>query len=209
MWWSWRWKLTLVEFPASYNYIRICSLWHPLFFKKLDNKLHWSKYLQPLTKPEGYYFGVHEERVSKLGSKSSIRRLHIVFCWTSLHSQLALGYWPDDTLDQFFLLLAPGLVRIHLHDPGFYIFNQNPAGPPMERLQFNVKKNMTSIYRMLGMAEMNELNVPSDPCNEDEAYNFNSCVRRSLAMQVQKMNPKVSKRRTGWVPDQVGFRQTT
>lgn len=125
----------------------------------------------------------------------------------TLNLPLVIG--PDDTLDQFFLLLAPGLVRIHLHDPGFYIFNQNPAGPPMERLQFNVKKNMTSIYRMLGMAEMNELNVPSDPCNEDEAYNFNSCVRKSLAMQVQKMNPKVRKSRTGWVPDQVGFRQTT
>ena len=36
----------------------------------------------------------------------------------------------------FFLLLAPGLVRIHLHDPGFYIFNQNPAGPPMHNVHF-------------------------------------------------------------------------
>ena len=43
---------------------------------------------------------------------------------------------PDYLEDQLFLLLAPSIVRIYLHDPTFFIFNQNPAGPPAKRMQF-------------------------------------------------------------------------
>ena len=29
------------------------------------------------------------------------------------------------------------------------------------------------------------MNLPADPCNEDLGYNFNSCIRKSIAKQVK------------------------
>ena len=91
---------------------------------------------------------------------------------------------PDYREDQFILVLAPSIVRIYLHDPNFFIFNQNPAGPPANRMQFDGSENGSSIFRTLGLTEVTELNVPEDPCNDDQSYNFNSCVRISIAKQV-------------------------
>ena len=97
---------------------------------------------------------------------------------------LPLKIGPDYLEDQVILLLAPRFVRIYLHDPNFFIFNQNPAGPPANRVQFDGKVNGRHLFRTLGLTEVTELNVPADPCNDDQSYNFNSCVRMSIAKQV-------------------------
>ena len=89
--------------------------------------------------------------------------------------------------DQFILFLAPKTVWIYLHDPEFFIFNSNPVvGPPAERIQLDVKRNESNLYRTIGLTEMKELDVPADPCNDDQSYNFNSCVRISVAKQVRE-----------------------
>ena len=98
---------------------------------------------------------------------------------------LPLRIGPDYLEDQFILLLAPRIVRIYLHDPDFFIFNQNPAGPPANRLRFDAKVNGSSFFQSLALTEVLELNVPEDPCNDDQSYNFNSCVRISIAKQVR------------------------
>ena len=98
--------------------------------------------------------------------------------------KIPLKIGPDYLEDQFFLLLPPNTVRIYLHDPDFFIFNQNPAGPPTKRMHVDGKKNKRKLFRTLGLTEMNELNVPADPCNDDQSYNFNSCVRTRIAKQV-------------------------
>ena len=36
------------------------------------------------------------------------------------------------------------------------------------------------------MAEVNKLNLPSSPCNDDPTYNFLSCVMKSVASKAQK-----------------------
>ena len=62
---------------------------------------------------------------------------------------LPLRIGPDYLEDQFILLLAPRIVRIYLHDPDFFIFNQNPAGPPANRLRFDAKVNGSSFSHHL------------------------------------------------------------
>ena len=102
---------------------------------------------------------------------------------------LPLKIGPNDMETQFFLFLAPAFVNVMLHDPNFFIYNGNPYGVPTATQVFDAE-TQHSHYRRIAMSEMQELDLPSDPCNNDQSYNFNSCVRRSLARQVKNNNVK-------------------
>ena len=43
---------------------------------------------------------------------------------------------------------------------------------------------MFNHFRRIALTEVQELNIPVDPCNKDKGYNFSSCVRKILAEQV-------------------------
>ena len=90
---------------------------------------------------------------------------------------------PNDDETQFFLFLAPVFVNVMLHDPDFFILNFNPFGLPTVTTVFDAA-TMFSHYHRIALSEIRELDLPTDPCNNDQSYNFNSCVRRSLARQV-------------------------
>ena len=90
---------------------------------------------------------------------------------------------PNDAETQFFLFLAPTFVNVMLHDPDFFILNDNPYGLPTVTRVFDAA-TMYSHYHRIALTEIEELDLPTDPCNNDQSYNFNSCVRRSLARQV-------------------------
>ena len=98
--------------------------------------------------------------------------------------RLPLKIGPDDDETQFFLFLAPAFVNVMLHDPNFFIFNDNPYGLPTVTTVFDAA-TMFSHYHRIALSEIQEMDLPSDPCNNDQSYNFNSCVRRSLARQVR------------------------
>ena len=91
---------------------------------------------------------------------------------------------PNDDETQFFLFLAPTFVNVMLHDPDFFILNFNPFGLPTVTTVFDAA-TMFSHYHRIALTEIQELDLPTDPCNDDQSYNFNSCVRRSLARQVK------------------------
>ena len=92
---------------------------------------------------------------------------------------LPLKLTPDDRQTQLFLFLAPRFVHVMLHDPNFFIYNDNPYGVPTATQMFHAGTR-ASHYRRIAMSEMQELNLPSDPCNSDQSYNFNSCVREGF-----------------------------
>ena len=98
--------------------------------------------------------------------------------------RLPLKIGPNDEETQFFLFLAPAFVNVMLHDPNFFIFNDNPYGLPTVTTVFDAA-TMFSHYHRIALSEIQELDLTSDPCNNDQSYNFNSCVRRSLARQVR------------------------
>ena len=75
---------------------------------------------------------------------------------------------------------------VFIHDPDYFLFNGNPKAIPgeMRRLDTYRKKPKTWHYR-LELVEVNKLNLPTAPCNDDPNYSFVSCVRKSIAMKVQ------------------------
>ena len=99
--------------------------------------------------------------------------------------KLPLKIGPNDGETQFFLFLEPKFVTVMLHDSNFFILNDNPKGLPTVTTVFDAA-TMFSHYHRIALTEIEELDVPTDPCNNDQNYNFNSCVRRSLARQVKQ-----------------------
>ena len=131
--------------------------------------------------------------------------------WTHLMALLgdlfrcAHKYWSDQNSKSIFLLL------LNIKQPFWGWF------------QWAISGFLTEVwfYRM-ELTEVNKLNLPSRPCNEDPSYNFRSCLRKSISAKVL---PRFSGRRkchknsflikakeqdlwgfssSGWLQDQVG-----
>ena len=99
---------------------------------------------------------------------------------------LSLTIGPDSEKDQVYLLLSEKNLpkyQIFLHDPNFFIFNDNPVAFPMEVRIFQTGRSNSHCFR-LNLIQMNELNVPSDPCNTDPHFDFRTCVKESVAEKV-------------------------
>ena len=80
---------------------------------------------------------------------------------------------PDYQKDQLFLELYRnnGKYEIFVHEPRFFTLNYNPVDLPTLSRSVVVDKSENHLYLMI-MVEVEELNLPQDPCNEDEKYNF-------------------------------------
>ena len=128
-------------------------------------------------------FGYKKRKTLNLGKNNLTTDLGDNFAGLIYTINLPLKVGPNDMETQFFLFLAPTFLNVMLHDPNFFIYNDNPYGVPTATQVFDAGTQY-SHYRRIAMSEMQELNLPSDPCNSDQEYNFNSCVRRSLARQV-------------------------
>ena len=128
-------------------------------------------------------FGYKKRKTLNLGKNNLTTDLGDNFAGLIYTINLPLKVGPNDMETQFFLFLAPTFVNVMLHDPNFFIYNDNPYGVPTATQVFDAETQY-SHYRRIAMSEMQELDIPSDPCNIDQEYNFNSCVRRSLARQV-------------------------
>ena len=71
---------------------------------------------------------------------------------------------------------------VFIHDPEYFIYSSNPQALPMAMTiiqKTNIFKELRLIER-----EHTELNVQSDPCEEDTEYSFTVCVKTSLARMV-------------------------
>ena len=74
----------------------------------------------------------------------------------------------------------PNLVySLFLHDENYFYISKNPvSGPPS--VHKIVDPDMLPYYYQIGLTEVNELNLPNDPCSEDPDYNFNACVKENF-----------------------------
>ena len=99
---------------------------------------------------------------------------------------LPLTIGPDYAEDFVHLLLSQieFHYQIFLHDPKFFIFSDNPIALPMEQRLFRSTKPKNSRCYRLNLIQMKELNVPSDPCNNDPDFNFRACVKESVSRKV-------------------------
>ena len=98
--------------------------------------------------------------------------------------KLNLTIGTDGSQDQLFLVLFPEHVyTIFIFDPEYYLYSTNPVALPTIMTQFDTRTTLSQYYR-LDMTEVNELNIPEDPCDAEPETNFHSCIRRSVSEQV-------------------------
>jgi hypothetical protein len=91
---------------------------------------------------------------------------------------------PDDSKYQVFVAVGYDIdYRIIIHDPLYFALNINPAAFPS--ITMIIRPNETrNFYYRLALTEVEEVNIPSDPCNPDRDYNFQACIKESLSRQV-------------------------
>ena len=73
--------------------------------------------------------------------------------------------------------------RIYIHDPHFFIINDNLSSMPALMKTVTPNKTSSHYYKLI-LTEVEELDLPEDPCNTDPNYNFQACIRESLSSQV-------------------------
>ena len=99
--------------------------------------------------------------------------------------ELPIQLDPTSLTHNFFRI---GLKRdfkydLYIHDPkNFYLtVNPEPGFPYVKKV---VDPDNLPYYYRLGMTEVEELNVPDDPCNEDPDFNYNQCIKEYISKRV-------------------------
>jgi hypothetical protein len=91
---------------------------------------------------------------------------------------------PDDTTSQLFVVVKYDLnYKIILHDPFYFATSINPATFPSIILPIRPNETNSHYYR-IALTEVEELDVPEDPCIPARDYNFQACIKESLSRQV-------------------------
>jgi len=88
---------------------------------------------------------------------------------------------PDYHKEQLFLEIYRKItfLEVFVHDPSFFTMNWIPVAFPTLDRAVQPKNHPSHFYAMI-LTEVEELNLPQDPCNEDETYNFQACVSKSI-----------------------------
>ena len=91
---------------------------------------------------------------------------------------------PDDARTQIFISFDYFHdYVIFIHDQNYFLVNDNPYGLPSNMMKLYPNRT-ANLYHRLALVERLELNVPDDQCVEDPVYNFQTCVRETLASRV-------------------------
>ena len=74
--------------------------------------------------------------------------------------------------------------EVYIHDPVFFYITRNPeSGHPNIWMHIDIARKGSFMYS-IALTEVEELNVPDDPCNENPKYNFRMCLKESLLRRV-------------------------
>ena len=72
---------------------------------------------------------------------------------------------------------------LYIHDPKFFFVSRNPD-PVYPVVHKKVDPKDLPYYYPFTLTEVEELNVPHDPCNEDPDYNYRECIRESFSRRI-------------------------
>ena len=102
----------------------------------------------------------------------------------TLHPKMRIG--PEYQKDQLIILLDNGYIYdIFIHEKKFFILNDNQYTLPSIYVKLVPNNsNKVKIYYEISATQHLEMNVPDDPCEEEDQYNFRVCVKESLARRV-------------------------
>ena len=97
--------------------------------------------------------------------------------------RLSKPFVPNEDHCLIFSLLKNFTFLIFVHDENFFFYNSNPLGPPINYQTFQgpLEKNH---YQELTLTKQTKLNLDRQPCEDNPAYSFNSCIKETLSKQV-------------------------
>ena len=75
------------------------------------------------------------------------------------------------------------MYDLYIHDPKNFFWTANPK-PGFSYVQKEVDPIELPYFYYLVLTEVKELNVPDDPCNEDQDFNFNQCIKEYISKTV-------------------------
>ena len=124
----------------------------------------------------------------KVNLTRDIVREDFTYDWAGIYFTLTLPLTigTELTSDAIIMGIFANLnYLVFIHDPEYFLLNDNPTAIPGELRRLNTyeMKPETCFFR-LELVEVNKLNLPNSPCNEDLSYNFFSCVKESVASKV-------------------------
>ena len=136
---------------------------------------------------KGVMLGYRKREVQNLDKSVVSEEFAVSWVGRVFTLRLPLKIGPDTYEEQLYLLLAPNYTSVHLflHDSRYFIFNVNPIGLSTLSTRFDAKI-VGNHFQELALAEVNELDVPEDPCNSDRSYNFHACVQTSIAKEASQ-----------------------
>ena len=108
---------------------------------------------------------------------------YVKYGWTyTVNPNIKIG--PNAGKDQILLLLNCSFIYdINIHQKNFFVMNYNQMSLPFIHKKMNPHRSENLFYKM-SATEHIELNVPEDPCEDDENYEFTVCVKNNLANKV-------------------------
>ena len=72
------------------------------------------------------------------------------------------------------------MYDLYIHDPKNFYLTENPE-PGFPYVRKEVDPRDLPYYYNLALTEVEELNVPHDPCNEDPNFNYKQCIKEYLS----------------------------
>ena len=128
-----------------------------------------------------------EEKTSLIQENNTKAYADFTTGWEGRHYTIQISQILDPNYDgskMLYLAFSPQLsYRLFIHDPKYFLINFNPIDFPIVYEKI-IPSSSPSFYYRLALTEMEELDLPEDPCNTDPDYIFQACVRESLSSQV-------------------------
>ena len=106
------------------------------------------------------------------------------FCYT-LNSTIRVGTEYEKSAIAFFSNDTDMHQIIYIHDPDFFVINDNPMALPKTRIK--VMANSTFQYQRIALVQHSLVNLPKIPCEPRGDYSFQGCVRDSFTGKVKRL----------------------
>ena len=103
------------------------------------------------------------------------------FCYT-LNSSIRVGTDYEQSVIAFFSNDTDMHQIIYIHDPDFFVINDNPMALPKTRIKVMANRFQ---YQRIALVEHSLVNHAKIPCEQREDYSFRGCVRNSFTARVK------------------------
>ena len=162
---------------------------HSCFDKNVSTEYCLEKaYLKQSEIIQSVFVGVSPQKEVNLTGQSVVRE-DFTFTRAGIYFTLSLPLKIGSNVlkDKVQIALNTSLsYLLFIHDPEYFLFNDNPTAIPGKRRRLDtIEANPKKWHYRLELVEVNKLNLPTSPCNDDPSYNFLLCVRKSVASKVQ------------------------